>query len=190
MTIDFAALRGDTDAPGPPRDGIRTATLVHARVFETGDGKPMLSTEWTGHDGSFWESVDTLKATDFYFKRTQELFRGLGVNLASVNGVPALVVALEAVQGRDYQVRTERNGAYTNTWVESAQTPLPLTDVPAPEVDLAARAEARQAILAAAEQMAAAKAAAADDDTDDIPFKWLPDGGDAVDVEPYNPFDR
>jgi hypothetical protein len=159
-SINYAQLAGGGNVTPP--DGLHNAYLMRARL-QTG-AQDFLVTEWQA--GTFyWETLYGFTANRIRF--AQDALDGLGIDRSKITNDDALEDALYRVQGGQFQVRTEVNGNFVNTYVEGPVSAR-FEDMPAdtsglPDVS-APPAQPAQAPLPVGAP------AAAEDDEDDIPF--------------------
>ena len=109
--INYAQLAGGGGTTPP--DGLHDAYLMRARL-QSG-AQDFIVTEW--QSGSFyWETLYGFTANRIRF--AQDALDGLGIDRSKTMDDDALEAALYRVQGSQFQVRTEVNGNFVNTYIE------------------------------------------------------------------------
>jgi hypothetical protein len=129
MTGDFDAFKNGGGDAGEPADGIHTATLQTAAVFESKAGAWWIRTCWQTADlAHYWESLHGTEGGAQRF--TLRLLAAIGVNLETLGSWDQLGDELATIEGGIFTVKVTHRGEFLNTEIEGRpqgiQTAIPV----------------------------------------------------------------
>lgn len=129
-----ASADGNNQDDAPP-DGTYDAALIDAGAFTSKQDNDVAKLEFQTVDKQYtWTMImgfASTKAASF----SKGTCATVGVDVDSVNSMEELDTALKAVVGGFFEVKVERNGDWTNTYVQDG-IPAQQPDVPADTSDL------------------------------------------------------